>query len=217
VSTDASYHTRIGVVIRKEDVLLSEPRWLDPLVQHMLVAARRDRHVKTTLCGVSRFDLATLNGLKPTSWNPYDLVVVSATNVEKMLDVKGLEVDERDAARARALPDEFGFSKFGVGFVTLSSTGAMYYSPRDVPRTLAAPALTATPGEFVDLEAYEREARFRAEFNRRFGRGPDQTSKFSSSVTSKSIRLILGRIDGSRRVLEAKPKRLRRDCRVRSH
>jgi len=57
------------------------------------------------------------------------------------------------------LPDEFGFSKFGVGFVTLSSTGAMYYSPRDVPRTLAAPALTATPGEFVDLEAYEREAR----------------------------------------------------------
>ncbi|KAK7247929.1 hypothetical protein SO694_00085012 [Aureococcus anophagefferens] len=159
VSTDASYHTRIGVVIRKEDVLLSEPRWLDPLVQHMLVAARRDRHVKTTLCGVSRFDLATLNGLKPTSWNPYDLVVVSATNVEKMLDVKGLDVDERDAARARALPDEFGFSKFGVGFVTLSSTGAMYYSPRDVPRTLAAPALTATPGEFVDLEAYEREAR----------------------------------------------------------
>ena len=38
--------------------------------------------------------------------------------------------------------------------------------------------------------------------------GPDQTLKFSSSVTSTSIRLIFGRIDGSRRVLEARPKRL---------
>ena len=47
--------------------------------------------------------------------------------------------------------------------------------------------------------------------------GPDQTSEFSSSVTSKSIRLIFGRIDRSRRVLEAEPKRLRRNCRVRSH
>jgi hypothetical protein len=36
--------------------------------------------------------------------------------------------------------------------------------------------------------------------------GPDQTSEFSSSVTSTSIRLIFGRIDGSRRVLEAQPK-----------
>ena len=47
--------------------------------------------------------------------------------------------------------------------------------------------------------------------------GPDQTSEFSSSIKSKSIRLIFGRIDCSRRVLEAKPKRLRRNCRVRSH
>jgi len=39
--------------------------------------------------------------------------------------------------------------------------------------------------------------------------GPDQTSEFSSSVKSKSIRLIFGRIDCSRRVLEVKPKRLR--------
>ena len=37
---------------------------------------------------------------------------------------------------------------------------------------------------------------------------PDQTLKCSRSVTSTSIRLILGRIDGSHRVLEAQPKRL---------
>jgi hypothetical protein len=37
---------------------------------------------------------------------------------------------------------------------------------------------------------------------------PDQTSTFSSSVTSTSIRLIFGRIDCSHRVLEAQPKRL---------
>ena len=36
--------------------------------------------------------------------------------------------------------------------------------------------------------------------------GPDQTSEFSSSIKSKSIRLIFGRIDCSRRVLEAQQK-----------
>jgi hypothetical protein len=44
-----------------------------------------------------------------------------------------------------------------------------------------------------------------------------QTSELSSSVKSTSIRLIFGRIDCSRRVLEARPKRLRRNGRVRSH
>ena len=47
--------------------------------------------------------------------------------------------------------------------------------------------------------------------------GPHQTSELSISVTSKSIRLIFGRIDCSRRVLEAKPKRLRRNGRIREH
>ena len=47
--------------------------------------------------------------------------------------------------------------------------------------------------------------------------GPDQTSEFSISIKSKSIRLIFGRNDCSRRVLDAKPKRLRRNCRVRPH
>ena len=38
--------------------------------------------------------------------------------------------------------------------------------------------------------------------------GPDKTSEFSSSVKSKSIRLIFGRIDCSYRVLGAQPKSL---------
>ena len=46
---------------------------------------------------------------------------------------------------------------------------------------------------------------------------PDQTLKFSSSVKSKSIRLIFGRIDRSRRVLEAQQRRLRQNIRIRAH
>ena len=47
--------------------------------------------------------------------------------------------------------------------------------------------------------------------------GPDQTSEFSSSIKSKSIRLIFGRINCSHRVLEAQPKSLRRNCRICAH
>ena len=47
--------------------------------------------------------------------------------------------------------------------------------------------------------------------------GPDQTSEFSSSVTSTSIRPISGRIDCSHRVLEAQQKALRRNGRMRAH
>ena len=47
--------------------------------------------------------------------------------------------------------------------------------------------------------------------------GPHQTSELSSSIKSKSIRLIFGRIDCSRRVLEAQPKSLRRNCRISAH
>ena len=43
------------------------------------------------------------------------------------------------------------------------------------------------------------------------------SKNFSLSITSKSIRLIFGRIDGSRRVLEARPKSVRRTCRIRAH
>ena len=46
---------------------------------------------------------------------------------------------------------------------------------------------------------------------------PDQTLKFSSSVTSKSIRLIFERIDCSRRVLEAQRKSLVQIVRLRAH
>ena len=44
---------------------------------------------------------------------------------------------------------------------------------------------------------------------------PDRT--FSSSVTSQSFWLIFGRIDGSRRVLEARPKSLCQNIRIRAH
>ena len=47
--------------------------------------------------------------------------------------------------------------------------------------------------------------------------GPHQTSELSSSVKSKSIRLIFGRIDCSRGVLEARQKASRRNRRIRSH
>ena len=47
--------------------------------------------------------------------------------------------------------------------------------------------------------------------------GPHQTSELSSSVKSKSIRLIFGRIDCSRRVLEVRPKIPVQIVRVRAH
>jgi hypothetical protein len=47
--------------------------------------------------------------------------------------------------------------------------------------------------------------------------GPDQTSELSSSVKPKSIRLIFGRIDCSRRVLEAQPKIPAQSVRLRAH
>ena len=47
--------------------------------------------------------------------------------------------------------------------------------------------------------------------------GPHQTSELSTSIKSKSIRLIFGRIDCSHRVLEAQPKSLRRHCRICEH
>ena len=46
---------------------------------------------------------------------------------------------------------------------------------------------------------------------------PDQPLKFSSSVKSKSIRLIFGRIDCSRRVLEAQRTCVCQNVRTRSH
>jgi hypothetical protein len=47
--------------------------------------------------------------------------------------------------------------------------------------------------------------------------GPHQTSEVSSSVTSKSIRLIFGRIDCSRRVLEAQPKSTAQSVQLRAY
>ena len=53
----------------------------------------------------------------------------------------------------------------------------------------------------------------RAKINHCLG-GPGQTSNLSSSVKSKSIRLIFGRIDCSHRVLEAQKKTARRNCQI---
>ena len=47
--------------------------------------------------------------------------------------------------------------------------------------------------------------------------GPHQTSELSISIKSKSIRLIFGRIDCSRRVLEAQRKSLVQFIRLRAH
>ena len=47
--------------------------------------------------------------------------------------------------------------------------------------------------------------------------GPDQTLKFSSSVTSTSIRLIFGRVDCSHQILEARRKCSRQNIRIRAH
>ena len=44
-----------------------------------------------------------------------------------------------------------------------------------------------------------------------------KTSNLSISAKSKSIRLVFGRIDRSRRVLEAQPKSSCRNCRIRAH
>ena len=61
-------------------------------------------------------------------------------------------------------------------------------------------------------------AQFRAVWKSTTGLGrPDQTLKFSSSVKSKSIRLILGRIDCSHRVLEARWMCSCQNIRIRAH
>ena len=71
------------------------------------------------------------------------------------------------------------------------------------------------PGVWAVCGAAAVLAGVRAEIDRT-GLGPHQT-ELSISVKSKSIRLIFGRIDCSRRVLEARPKRSCRNCRIRSH
>ena len=47
--------------------------------------------------------------------------------------------------------------------------------------------------------------------------GPHQTSELSTSIKSKSIRLIFGRIDCSHRVLEAQPRIQERSVQLRAH
>ena len=131
-TTDASWRTHVGVVLNKEDVMTSEPRWLDPLVQHLLRKAAKEgasaetRGLKTILCAVTRFDLETLAGKAPKVWNPYDLVVTSASRIDKLVREVDDDLDAGDKARAAKLPDQFA-SHLGCDYVTLSSKGVMYH------------------------------------------------------------------------------------------
>jgi chromosome segregation ATPase len=79
-----------------------------------------------------------------------------------------------------------------------------------------ADGLAARNGD-LQLDVANAEAAWEAVWKSTAGLGrPDQTLKFSSSVTSKSIRLIFGRIDRSQRVLEAQPKCACQNIRIRS-
>ena len=85
------------------------------------------------------------------------------------------------------------------------------------PRTRRRP--TAASGARRSSSASTRRATSRraAPYSTTGSGGPDSTSAFSSSATSESIRLIFGRIDRSRRVLEAQEKVPRQNRRIRSH
>ena len=122
-------------------------------------------------------------------------------------------------------PKRNRFLEFVRGAVVAQFDDDDLYAPRYLDTMVAAllePCLDDL--DCVDdvalrgLLGVPRIAMFAAAWNSTAGSGgPRETSELSSSVTSTSIRLIFGRIDGSRRVLEAQPKRSRRNCRVCSH
>ena len=89
--------------------------------------------------------------------------------------------------------------------------GAWAFACCDLARWCPAGGAAAPAGDALGTGLYD--AHRRVEINH----WPHQTSNLSSSVTSTSIRLIFGRIDGSPRVLEARPKLSRRNGRIRSH
>ena len=81
---------------------------------------------------------------------------------------------------------------------------------------LAVGCIVGTCGFCVARGTTFFQARRRVDIDRRSGR-PDQTSKCSRSVTSKSIRLIFERIECSRRVLEAHRRFFCENVRIREH
>ena len=99
---------------------------------------------------------------------------------------------------------------------------------RKVQTRLKAPSYSPgldedAPEEFGDAASYTSwgwpaEAKRHSVWKSTTGLGgPHQTSELPISVKSKSIRLIFGRIDRSRGVLEARQKTSRRNRRIRSH
>ena len=121
-------------------------------------------------------------------------------------------VDYPPEAGARLGADAFFAYDQWEGLVaTLPRTAAGVQRLKDVG--LACGAAAAAGAAFPAAAAAFDAARTSTA-----GQGrPDQTLTFSRSVNSTSIRLIFRRIDRSRRVLEAQPKGLRRNCRIRAH
>ena len=84
---------------------------------------------------------------------------------------------------------------------------------RGTARGALALLLSLLVARGADVAATRRPAR-----NSTAGSGrPDQNLQFSSSVESESLRLMLGRIDRSRRVLEAEPKSPAQSVQLRTH
>ena len=132
--------------------------------------------------------------------------------IEATSRVAVLDVEFRHCAR---LPETRGFvdKQAAVLWSRGDAPGAVPQGPSPAARnrsTVVSPACVAVEGaEAVVVDSCA------SVWNSIIGSGgPDQTSEFSSSITSKSIRLIFGRIDCSRRVLEARPKSLRQNCRI---
>ena len=116
---------------------------------------------------------------------------------------------------------------FGVAFYSYLKRASPRVAFRDLAPERVAVALDGRPvlADFGDAKPIESLSHtlcgtpeFVAVWKSSTGLGgPHQTSELSISIKSKSIRLTFGRIDCSRRVLEAQPKGLRRNCRIRAH
>ena len=150
--------------------------------------------------------------IKCLAWRPRAVAPIHVVE-ERLADARGawVEAKRRDClfeATLRESMDALLPPKYANGVLPSEKR---HHDHELAPRPARAP-----PGgcSFYGLKSAGRAA----VWNSTTGLGgPDQTSEFSSSVKSKSIRLVFGRIDCSHRVLEAKPKKLRRNIRVRSH
>ena len=133
---------------------------------------------------------------------------------ERRRPAASAERRDRGASPIRRVPRgrlPAGARRRRPGRLRRRGAGAHARARRRGPR---ADAAAAAPGRGRPRVRGGRKPRVQARPTTGLG-GPDQ--KFFISVKSKSIRLIFGRIDCSRRVLEAQPKILRRNGRIRAH